>query len=78
MIFSKKFYIFYVLPGSIPDPFHGFMKWIRILLNEVDPGGSGFKTLLLGDYFNVMGFPVHRFCVNLVDILAKQAACDKS
>ena len=22
--------IFYVLPGSTQDPFHGFMKWIRI------------------------------------------------
>jgi len=40
-------------------------------------GGTLVKGIV-GDYFNVMGFPVHRFCVNLVDILAKQAACDKS
>ena len=28
-----------MLRGSIPDPFHGFMKWIRIQIipNEVDP-----------------------------------------
>ena len=31
----------YVLPGSKQDPFHGFMKWIRIFPNEVDSGGSG-------------------------------------
>ena len=29
----------------IPDPFHGFIKWIRILPNEGDPGGS--TTLFL-------------------------------
>ena len=34
-----------MLPGSIPDPFHVFMKWIRILQKEVDPGGSRFTTL---------------------------------
>ena len=40
-----------MLPGFILDPFHGFMKWIRIwiwiLPNEVDPGGSGSATLSL-------------------------------
>ena len=30
-------------PGSIPD--HGFMKWIQILLNDEDIGGSGSTTL---------------------------------
>ena len=39
MIFLKVWYIFYVLPGSIPD--QGFMKLIQILLNDEDLGGSG-------------------------------------
>ena len=25
---------FYVIPGSIPDPFYGFMKWIQIRINN--------------------------------------------
>ena len=37
MKFLKFCLIFYVLPRSIPDPFHGFMKWIWILPNDTDP-----------------------------------------
>ena len=39
--------IFYMLPGSISDPFHGFMMWIRIRIcpNDTDPTGAGSTTL---------------------------------
>lgn len=37
---------FYVLPGSIPDPFHGCMKWIRIFPNEVDPMKQWLKQAI--------------------------------
>ena len=35
---------------GLPDPFHGFMKWIRILSNAVDLGGSTtlLKSFCLG------------------------------
>ena len=36
---------FNVLPGSIPDTVHGFMKWILIRPNDTYPTGSGSTTL---------------------------------
>jgi len=30
LLFIHIQHIFYVLPGFIPDPFHGFMKWIQM------------------------------------------------
>ena len=39
--------IIYVLPGSIPDPFHGFMKWIWIRPNDTDSAGSGSGSTTL-------------------------------
>jgi len=38
---------FYVPLGTIPDPFHEFIKWIRILPNDADPTWSGSTTLIL-------------------------------
>ena len=46
MIFLLFLLIIFVLPGSIPDPFHGFMKWIRIRPNDTDPAGSGSGSTL--------------------------------
>ena len=34
-------------------------------------GGSLVRSIS-GDYFNVMGFPIHRFCVELTKLLAGQ------
>ena len=38
--------IFYMLTKSILNPYLGFMKWIQIRPNDMDPTGSRSTTLV--------------------------------
>ena len=40
---------FYLLSGFIPDPFHGFMKWIRIRPNDTDPTNYQLHYNMMGN-----------------------------